>query len=348
MRRLISSSAASRTLSLLLKSHCRINATNDVALGAGRLSNNCSVAPLSWRCLSTSGGDGPSGGNNNDKDVTRDLDPFGVSFDDGDGHGNVGPASQIPPKLKRDPTTGKLTGEVEAELTEEEKEILRMDPMGGSELMARRVIESWKKQADQDGGDTSEILDDIGRRVRQTKMSLNILGRSVKSQTAKTLLDDGEEYGRDGFTQNLSKEEFETFQKFMRDHQKTDVNEDDIPVHHDASESRFSQPNPFDDVDDNIPTHGITDESAEDPDNPDLSLKWLTSRAKYNVDKKYGSQHPFEDVLPRDLNLSRIVNRKRAKIMPVELLSHNNLGLLRRYISPAGQIMHRVRSKLDI
>jgi hypothetical protein len=343
MKRLLSSSAASRSLCFLLKSQCRINATNGVASVAGRISKNRLLAPCSLRCLSTSGGDGTSGGDSN-KDGTRDLDPFGVSFDDRGVYGNVGPASQIPPKLKRDPTTGKLTGEVEAGLTEEEKDILRMDPMGGSELMAKRVIESWKKQADQDDGDTSQILDDIGRRVRQSKMALNVLGRSVKSQTAKTLLDDGEEFGRDGFTQNLSKEEFETFQKFMRDHQETDIDEDDIPVHHDASESRFSRPSPFDYADD-IPTQGITDEGAEDPDNPDLSLKWLTSRAKYNVDKKYGSQHPFEDVLPRDLNLSRIVNRKRAKIMPVELLSHNNLGLLRRYISPAGQIMHRVRSE---
>lgn len=51
-------------------------------------------------------------------------------------------------------------------------------------------------------------------------------------------------------------------------------------------------------------------------------------------------------MLPRDLNLSRIVNRKRAKILPTELLHHNNLALLRRYISPAGQIMHRVRTRL--
>jgi ribosomal protein S18 len=192
-------------------------------------------------------------------------------------------------------------------------------------------------------------VDDLGRRVRMAKMALNVLGRSVKSQEAKTVLDDGAEFGRDtetGFTQHLSKSEFETFQKYMRDQHDIQVTEDDVPVHDDASMSmdRNSKFGALDD--DELQIQGITDDSLDDPDNPDLSLKWLTSRARWNVSKKYGAEHPFEDMLPRDLNLSRIVNRKRAKPLPRELLHHNNLSLLRRYISPAGQIMHRVRTRL--
>lgn len=164
-------------------------------------------------------------------------------------------------------------------------------------------------------------------------------------------MDDGEEFGRDkdsGFTQHLTRSEFQTFQKFMQDEHNTNVTEEDLPVHDgDAagggSQSRWGQ-SPLDD--DDIQLQGITDDNAVDPDNPDLSLKWLTSRAKWEVNKKYGAETPFDDMLPRDLNLSRIVNRKRAKILPRELLHHNNLALLRRYISPAGQIMHRMRTRL--
>jgi hypothetical protein len=48
-------------------------------------------------------------------------DPFGVHFDDGTDQGKVGVL--LPPKYKRDAATGRLTGEVEQELTVEEKRI---------------------------------------------------------------------------------------------------------------------------------------------------------------------------------------------------------------------------------
>lgn len=136
----------------------------------------------------------------------------------------------------------------------------------------------------------------------------------------------------------------------MSEEHNTKVTEEDLPVHDDdATGGRGESPSrwgksPLDDED--IELQGITDDDAIDPDNPDLSLKWLTSRAKWEVNKKYGAETPFDDMLPRDLNLSRIVNRKRAKLLPRELLHHNNLALLRRYISPAGQIMHRMRTRL--
>lgn len=146
----------------------------------------------------------------------------------------------------------------------------------------------------------------------------------------------------------MTRSEFDAFQKFMKDKHNTEVTEEDIPVHDDDAaqkgrQSRWGK-SPLDD--DDIHLQGITAEEAVDPDNPDLSLKWLTSRANWEVNRKYGEETPFDDMLPRDLNLSRIVNRKRAKILPRELLHHNNLALLRRYVSPAGQIMHRVRTRL--
>eukprot|EP00957_Ditylum_brightwellii_P052048 3948181-Ditylum_brightwellii.AAC.1 len=50
--------------------------------------------------------------------------------------------------------------------------------------------------------------------------------------------------------------------------------------------------------------------------------------------------------MPHDLNPTRHVNRRRAKPVPEQLLHHNNLTLLRRYVTPGGQIMNRVQSRL--
>lgn len=326
MKRLITSSAVSRNLSALLQSRCKIS------------SNICQVnKPLAVRFLSDD--------NNNKGSGDDSSDPFGVKFEDGNEFGKVGPTSQLPPKYKRDAATGKLTGDVEADLTAEERELLQMDHVERDQLLLKRVIESWKStELDEKTGDPKPMAD-FARRVRLAKMSLNVLGRSAQAQSAKTVLDDGEEIGRDkesSFTQHLTKSEFETFRKFMKEYHQTTITEEDIPVHSgDATSSRRS---PLDD--ESILEQGITDEADADPDNPDLSLKWLTSRAKWEVTKKYGAEHPFDDMLARDLNISRIVNRKHAKVLPTEILHHNNLALLRRYISPTGQIMHRVRTRL--
>lgn len=316
------------------------------------------------RFLSSGGGDGGDGDKGDgskrpDSEKEDELfedrwddddDPFGVSFEDGDD--KVGPANQWPPMYKRDSATGKLTSEVASELTEEEKEILKMDPLERDQLLLKRVVQSWETDQAGDDAKTKDpiAMANFARRVRLAKMSLNVLGRSVQAQGATTVLNDGDKIGRDKetkFTQQLTKSEFKTFQKYMQEKQKTNITEEDVPVHDDAGASRaspFSAQNPLDD--DYIVSQGITDESEPDPDNPDLSLKWLTSRARWQVSKRDRDGGPFDDLLPSDLNVSRLVNRKQAKILPTELLHHNNLALLRRYISPAGQIMHRTKTRL--
>lgn len=332
MKRLITSSCASRNLSHLF-ARCKIS-SNPLQLNQPpqRVFQSYPVRFFS----------------NSDDDKSKDnanSDPFGVSFDDGEDLGKVGPTSQLPPKYKRDAATGKLTGDVEADLTSGEREMLRMDHLERDRLMLQRIVESWKDDnIDEKTGDPKPVAD-FARRVRLAKMSLNVLGRSVEAQSAKTVLHDGDEVGRDnesGFTQHLTRSEFETFRKFMREHHQTEITEDDLPVHSDDATSRPRSP--LDEED--IYEQGITDETDADPDNPDLSLKWLTSRAKWEVSKRYGAETPFDDLHARDLNVSRIVNRKRAKVLPTEILHHNNLALLRRYISPAGQIKHRVRTRL--
>jgi ribosomal protein S18 len=340
--------SATRTLSSLLQSNCRISSR--VAATAAR--------PSALRFLSgkSSGGGGSDDADNKDNtsvDKQQDSDPFGVRYDDGDEPGKLGPPDQMPPKYRRDAATGKFTGDVEAELTAEERRLLNMSPLDRDKVLLKRVIQTWENEMEEkDQTGDPKALADFARRVRLAKMSLNVLGRSGQAQAMKSVSEEGEELGRDketGFTQPLTKSEFKTFQKYMRDRHGKEVKEDDVPVHSDdahapKSSSSFSPPSPLDDPD--IQVQGITDDSAVDPDNPDLSLKWLTSRAQWEVNKKYGAEGPFDEMLPRDLNLSRIVNRKRARVLPRELLHHNNLGLLRRYISPAGQIYHRVRTRL--
>lgn len=340
---------SARRLSRLLQNHCRISSNvgdhrQRVADGQGALH---SWSHVKSRLLSTTGGGGDDKNSNSN---SSSGDPFGVQFEDG--ADKVGP--NLPPKYRRDATTGKFTGDVEAELTSEERDILGMDPLERDKHLLKRLVQSWDKeesQVDPKTGDPKAMAD-FARRVRLAKMSLNVLGRTVQAQAAKSILEDGEEFGRDpetGFTQSLTKSEFETFQKYMRDQHGKEITEEDVPVHPDdkagmrkAASAR--RPSPLEDED--IAVQGITDDASVDADNPDLSLKWLTSRAQWEVNRKYGEDGPFDEMMPRDLTMTRIVNRKRAKILPRELLHHNNLSLLRRYISPAGQIMHRVRTRL--
>jgi len=55
---------------------------------------------------------------------------------------------------------------------------------------------------------------------------------------------------------------------------------------------------------------------------------------------------PFTNLMPSDLNPSKKINRRQAKPIPKQLIHHNNLSLLRRYITPGGQIMNRTQSRL--
>jgi small subunit ribosomal protein S18 len=108
----------------------------------------------------------------------------------------------------------------------------------------------------------------------------------------------------------------------MENEQGIEVGEDDIPV----QQTRDRSPN-F--------THA---------DNPDLDMQWLTVAGQRVLSDE--SDDPFSDLMPSDLNPARKVNNRKAKKIPRKLLHHNNLSLLRRYVTPSGQIMNRVQSRL--
>lgn len=251
-------------------------------------------------------------------------DPFGIYFDDG----SEGLGPTLPPLYQRDTTTGHLTGVIEAVKSETEKRFLAADQVEKDAMLLDSVEKHWQKGGLDEAGQAAE-LNRLGARIRQSDMALNVLGRSVKAQAAAEELDDGSELGRDesGFSQHLTKEEFRTFAEYMKEKHKVDVSEEDIPVHENKS--------------------ARTKKAAtqEDPDNVALSLKWLTARAQRQMDDSL-DDNPYSDLMPGDLAPNRVVNRKRAKQIPVKQLHHNNLALLQNYISPTGQIRNRVQTRL--
>ena len=189
-----------------------------------------------------------------------------------------------------------------------------------------RIDKDWDLSRDDSDASDAARRSKLAGRISQDNIGLNVLGRSVEAQNTKSALEDGEEGFKDrfGFSKPLSPNEFDIFQKHMKDEYDIDVTEDDIPVENTASDS----------LGDNV------------ADNDYLANKWLSSKAMRFMDGSQDDDDPFSDLLPSDLSPSRLVNRKQAKPIPKQLFHHNNLALLRRYITPTGQIMSRMHSRL--
>jgi len=110
----------------------------------------------------------------------------------------------------------------------------------------------------------------------------------------------------------------------MADEQGVEITEDDIPVE---------------------PTTSDDSVLGGYADTEELNTQWMSSSAMRFMDDTKDDD-PFSDLLPSDLSPTLLVNRRKAKPIPKHLLHHNNLALLRRYITPSGQIMNRVQSRL--
>jgi len=263
------------------------------------------------------------------KDEHED-DPFGVHFQDGNDLGNLGPKN--PPRYKRDSVTGKFTGEEEEELTESEKRLLNMDALQEQEYLLDKVLNEWDIDATSEGENSPfpepVKLSQLARRIRQDNAGLSNLGRSAESQAFRGKLEDGEDAYVDetGFSKPLSPAEFRVFKKHMKDEQDILISEDDIPVE---------------------PTNDGSDDSVLGgyADTEELNTQWMSSSAMRFMDDTKDDD-PFSDLLPSDLSPTLLVNRRKAKPIPRHLLHHNNLALLRRYITPSGQIMNRIQSRL--
>lgn len=250
-----------------------------------------------------------------DDDNKKKDDPFGVNYDDGED--NLG--KELPPKYVRDRATGKLTGEIAQELTSEEEHLMTMDDYEKDRVLMERLTKEWEN--DEDG----KLSDALAERIAEEEMALNTLGRSPAVQSARGIRESGEEafFDESGFSQPLTPDEFDSFSKFMEK----------------EYDSKLSK------SDDAIPTLNTGTDYHTD-ENPDLDLAWMSAAARRNMKGGEGAEDPLSDLTPHDMNPTRLVNRRKAKPIPKELLHHNNLVLLRRYVTPTGQIMNRTQSRL--
>lgn len=271
---------------------------------------------------------------NNKKGTSNDEDPFGVNYKDGDSDGNneesavnIGPKDDLPPNYIRDSATGKFTGKIQREVSREEANLLKLSPLAKERLLAKQFSETVG----------NEELETASRRIREQDIAFNTLGRKVADLNAAT--DDG--VAAD--TAPLTDEELKSLGKFMKSGSNNNNETKSI-----QSLLRDAK------VDNLIPiarksSSGDSPSVAtKDENNPDLDLEWTTLAAQQSmggVDEE-DLDDPFANLMPSDLNPAQKVNRKRAKPIPKELLHHNNLSLLRRYVTPGGQIMNRVQSRL--
>ena len=291
------------------------------------------VSRLSLRAFTTKDGSG------NNSDSTED--PFGVHFQDSagqdSGNGNIGPKDSLPPNYIRDSATGKFTGEIQAQVSNEEKTLLNLGPIAKERLLSKKFEQSLIDDSDDSN---SHSMASVARRIREEETAFNTFGRKV-TDVAEALSLDNNQHDDEHANANaapLSPDELESLRRFM---QKTSSDKDEAT-------QRL-----MDETDNLIPTVArmSTNKSASNEtndENPDLDLEWMTisaQRSMTDLDTE-DLEDPFSNLMPSDLNPAKKVNRRRAKPIPTQLLHHNNLSLLRRYVTPGGQIMNRVQSRL--
>jgi len=162
---------------------------------------------LSYFTSSSTTGEGGNG--KNTKEEPDDDDPFGIKENNDN--------TKLPPKYKRDPITGKFTGEEEKELTDEEDKLL--NNMSDEEILGLiegRVIS--KNDWDED---------DIAHDVRAKDSALNVLGRKVMQD--KDNDDDNDKVSVSSSTP-LSTSEFEGFKDYLRKEEDTYITKKDIDI----------------------------------------------------------------------------------------------------------------------
>jgi len=321
------------------------------------LAANRSVLPTLTHYRFFSSSDGSGGDDDKKKNAGADDedDIFGVNFDDGDD--KLGPTSQLPPKFKRDSATGIMTGEVEHEASAADLETIKLatDPATRDRFLQNKVNAYWDKlDGYKDDSDSEEAnpnknnqwASEMGRHVRQADMGLNVLGRSTKAQaTTEVSREDGSSIKGDdtGFSQRLTSDEFESFQAYMKTQHKVDIAREDIPV---MEHEKMAEPtNPLD-----APIgdwkRRARDMRLGNPDDAELSSKWMTVLAQRQMKDANLDDNPYADLSPGDLSISKLVNRRNAKRIPKELLHQNNIPLLQTFVSPTGQILHRIHTRL--
>ena len=303
------------------------------------LERNLYLTPSSSRFFSGTGKD--PNDDKNSSNPYKDEDPFGVNYIDAEHESksdesaaiNIGPKDDLPPNYIRDAATGKFTGKVQKEISRQEAELLRLSSPAKDRLLAKKFSETMEK----------EELEFSSRRIREHEMAFNTLGRKVSDviDATDTKESDNESIGT--YSSPLTDNEFISLGKFMHQSVRNDDERKNInKLLRDAKQDEIIPVARKSSIKDS------TSEATKDESNPDLDLEWTSlsaRRSMADIDED-DLDDPLANLMPSDLNPAKKVNRKRAKPLPKELLHHNNLALLRRYVTPGGQIMNRVQSRL--
>ena len=284
----------------------------------------------SLRPFSTTGtnGDGDDNNNNNKKGNEIETNFFLQNED----------SLPRPPSYIRDATTGKWTGETHEELSSKDRKLLNLDDDSKSEEVIHHLEERWQSalagedqdSADDGFGKLSKEHERVANRIQEQQMALGPIGRDPSLVSKK---------GNDADNHvetPLTAREYQAVRAYaQKEHSvQLDESDPDILPHNTISSGS----------DGSAPANAFYD--------ADLDLAYLnpklSKQAFHDSDSAYDEMNddPFADLLPSDLNPARKVNRRHAKLLPKSLLHHNNLTLLRRYISPGGKIMNRVQSRL--
>lgn len=253
-------------------------------------------------------------------------DPFGLDYKDSTdvSSGNIGQKDNLPPLYTRDADTGKFTGEIEAEMEEKDRELLHLSELDKERELTSRFLSSKDDQ-----------MGNVAQRIREEYMALNVLGRKTSNVPQSD----------DDVSAALSEEEMQSLEQFLKKEYGPADAQTMLDQNREGNLIATARKS----------TNVRNQDSNEDGDeeNPDLDLKWMTSAAQKQMEdlgvhtsSSEEEEDSFASLMPSDLNPARKVNRRLAQPTPKELLHHNNLSLLRRYVTPGGQIMNRVQSRL--
>lgn len=297
---------------------------------------NKPILGSSSRYLSGSGDKTDDG---KDSNKANDEDPFGINYIDTDSASrseesavnNIGPKNDLPPNYIRDAATGKFTGKIQKEISKEEANLLRLSPLAKERLLTKKFTKAVE----------NEQLELSSRRIREEEIALNTLGREVSDVSAAVASESEDEGAL--FSAALTSAEYNSLGNFMKKSASTEIEHQSIDnILRDAKNDELIP------IARKSSARDSTSAATKDENNPDLDLEWTTlaaQRSMGDIDEE-DLEDPLANLMPSDLNPAKKVNRKRAKLLPKELLHHNNLSLLRRYVTPGGQIMNRVQSRL--
>lgn len=241
-----------------------------------------------------------------------------------------------PASYVRDSLTGKWTNQTRAELTKKDARLLTLDEDSKDDELMKRLEERWevasKETEGKDDGDGLGALNSeherVAGRILEEKLAMGPIGRGGVLPA--------DEAGGDGIP--LSKRELSALKGYAQKRYKINPKDFERELEEDPEL---------------LPHGSVSSGTAQDRSNilnTDSDLAYLNQKLNKMAFAPEGTEHqhsdPFADLLPKDFDPARKVNRRLAKPLPTKSLHHNNLVLLRRYSTPGGKIMNRVQSRL--